>query len=126
MIDAVGVGNQSVGQSAQVKQSVPIRIVSGQAANFETEQDADLPEGHFRRHTREPTAPVGGGTRQAEILVDNGDLVGMPTEVAGAIGEGVLAPGRLAIVLDLGRRGLANVDETELPPDFTLMFAPSV
>ena len=45
-----------------------------------------------------------------EIFIDDDHLLFGPTQLASPIGQGVLAGGGFAIVLDLARRGLANVN----------------
>ena len=81
MIDTVSVADQGVGQSAQVKQSVSIGVVAGEPRHLEPEQESDLPESHFGGHSRETAASFGGGAREAEVLIDDRDLVGIPPEI---------------------------------------------
>ena len=63
----------------------------------------------FAGETCKSRAPVHAGTGKSEIFIDDHNLLLGPTQLAGAIGQGVLAGGGLAIVLDLTGCGLANV-----------------
>ena len=55
-------------------------------------------------------ARVRAGTGKSEIFVDDHHLSLGPTQLAGALSQGVWAGGGLAIMLDLTGCGLANVD----------------
>src|SRR4051812_31840012 len=58
-------------------------------------------------------AALGGGGREAKVLVDDHDLGAGPTQPAGTVGQTVLELGGLAVVLDLLERRLPNVDHGE-------------
>ena len=45
------------------------------------------------------------------VMIDDGDLLWWPTQFTSPVHQGVLAGGRPAIVLHLGRGGLTDVDE---------------
>ena len=51
------------------------------------------------------------GPGQTEVLVDDDNPIGGPSKLAGLMHQGVLSIGRLAVVLDLGRAGLAQIDD---------------
>ena len=53
VIDSVGVANERVREAAQIEQSVPVGVVSGQARNFQAEHDADVSKADFRGKARE-------------------------------------------------------------------------
>jgi hypothetical protein len=59
---------------------------------------------------------VGGAGALPEIRVDDEDPVGGPAQGAGMLGQGVLAGERLAVLGDLLRGGLADVDDGQLGP----------
>ena len=110
MIDAVVVADERVGDAAQFQQAIPIRIVPRQARDFQSEDDAHVSQGHFAGEASEAGALVGAGAGQPEIFIDDDHLLLGPAQLAGSIGQGVLAGGGFAIMLDLARRGLANVN----------------
>ena len=110
MIDAIAVADERVGDAAQFQQAIPIGIVPRQARDFQAEDNTHVRHRHFAGEASEAGAPVGAGTGQPEILIDDHYLVLGPAELRGAIGQGVLAGGGLPIVFDLAWRGLANVD----------------
>src|SRR5208282_3274168 len=50
-------------------------------------------------------------TRQTEVLVDDDNPIGRPPKLTGLMRQGVLSIGRLAVVLNLGGTGLAQIDD---------------
>ena len=60
---------------------------------------------------REAGAFVNAGAGESEVFINDDYLLIGPAQVAGAIGQGILARGRFTVVLDLRRSGLANVNE---------------
>ncbi len=111
MIEAVAVSDQSVGDAAEIEQAVPVGIVARHAGDFEAEHDADVAEGYFRGQAGEPGALGESGAGHAQVFVDDDHLFFGPTQLAGFLDQSILASGGLAVVLDLRRAGLANVDE---------------
>ena len=111
IVNAVAVGDQGVGQGAQVDQTVPVGIVAGEAGDLEPEHEAGAAESDIGGEAVEAVALVGGLAGEAEVLVDDGDAVAVPAKRFGPGGQGVLAAGRFGVVLDLGRTRLADVDE---------------
>jgi hypothetical protein len=67
-------------------------------------------QGDFAGEASESGALFGDGTRQPQIFVDDNHLVFGPTQLSGSIGQSVLSGSRFAVMLDLARRGLANVN----------------
>lgn len=53
----------------------------------------------------------GGGPRASEILIDDDDLLAAPAKVARAVRQAVLEPGRLAVVFNLPKGRLADIDD---------------
>src|SRR5580693_8161583 len=49
--------------------------------------------------------------RQTEVLVDDDNPIGRPPKLTGLMRQGVLSIGRLAVVLNLGGAGLAQIDD---------------
>jgi hypothetical protein len=110
MIDAVGIADERVGETAEIKQAVPIGIVAREAGHFEAEHDADMSERDFCSETGEAAALDDAGAGQAEVFVDHDDLLRRPAE-HGCLGDqSILTLRGFAIVLDLGGGGLAKID----------------
>ncbi len=110
MIEAVGIADQRVAETGEIDEAVPVGIVAGEARCLEAEHEADMAERHLGGETGKPRASDRAGTGEPEILVDDDDAIIRPAEVAGLGREGVLPVRRLAIVLDLGGAGLAQID----------------
>ena len=110
MIDAVGIADERVGETAEIEQAVPIGIVACEAGHFEAEHDADMSERDFGGETGEAAALDDAGAGQAEVFVDHDDLLRRPAE-RGCLGDqSILTLRGFAIVLDLGGGGLAKID----------------
>src|ERR1700756_3431779 len=110
MINAVVVTNESIGDTAEFQQTIPIRVVPGEARNFQSENDAHVSQGDFAGEASEPGAFISGRTGQPEIVINDDHLLFGPTQLSGPIRQSILAGGRFAVMLDLARRGLTNVD----------------
>ena len=110
VVDAIGIGEQGVGDATQVEEAIPVRVVARQARDLEAHHDAHLEEGDIGGELGEAGALGDAVGRDAEILVEDRDLVSRPAEVDGALDQGVLPLGRLAVVDDLRGTRLPNVD----------------
>jgi len=93
--------NESIGDAAQFEQAIPIRVVSRQAGNFQSENDAHLGQRHSADEASEPRALVRTGAGQPEIFIDDDYLLLGPAQLTGPLGQGVLASGGFAVMLDL-------------------------
>ena len=111
MVDAVAISDQRVGDAAEIEQAIPVGIVARHPGDFEAEHDADVAEGHFRGHACEPGTLGESGAGQAQVLVDDDHLFLGPPEFLRLLEQSILARRGLAVVFDLSRGGLANVDE---------------
>lgn len=67
VIDAVRVGDQRVGQRAQVKQLIPRRVVASQSGDLDPEHDPDPPEPDLGDQSVESVASVGALARLALV-----------------------------------------------------------
>ena len=56
MIESIGIPNERIGHGTQIKQLVPIGIISGQPRDLQAEEDADPCERHLSGHAGEATA----------------------------------------------------------------------
>src|SRR6516225_6615708 len=111
MVDAVAVSDQSVGDTAEIKQAIPVGIVARHAGDFEAEYDANMAERHFCDHAGEPRALSKSRAGHTQVFVDDDHLFFGPTQLVGFLGQSILASRGFAVVLHLCRTGLANVDE---------------
>src|SRR6516164_1589011 len=82
-----------------------------------------MAEGHFRDHTGESGTLGESGAGHAQVLVDHNHLFFGPTQLAGFLDQSILASGGFAVVLDLRRARLANVDESRALDMAGLYFA---
>src|SRR5215470_4632228 len=110
MIEAICIADERVGETAEIKQAVPICIVAGEAGHFESEHDADMSKRDFCGETGEAGALDDTGAGQAEVFVDHDDPVAWPAK-RGCLGDqSILTLRRFAIVLDLSGGGLSKID----------------
>jgi hypothetical protein len=111
MINAIVVANESIGDAAQFEQAIPVGIVACQPGDLQTEHDSHVGHGHFAGQAGEAGTFLDAGTREAEIFIEDDDLLFGPAQLAGAIGERILAGGGFAILFHLRRCGLAKVNK---------------
>jgi hypothetical protein len=110
MIYAVIVTNESISDAAELQQTIPVRIVSRQTRDLQSQDDAHVSQRHFAGEASKPGAFLGAGAGEPQIFVDDHDLLFGPSQLASSIGQGILTGGGLAIMLHLAGRGLANVN----------------
>ena len=111
IIDAVLIGEQGLEDGAEVEQLMPVFVGAGQATGLQTEDDADVIQGHLAEQISEAGAALGGPAGEPLIFIDDLHAVGGPAELDRPAIERVLPGGRFAVIQDLLRRGLANVDD---------------
>src|ERR1700757_4098644 len=112
MVDAVAVSDQSVGHAAEIEQTIPVGIIASQTGDFEAEHDSHVTQSNLCSHAREPGTLDGSRAGQAKVFVNDDHLFLGPTEFKRFLDQSILTCGGLAVVLDLRRGGLANVDES--------------
>src|SRR6516162_3504538 len=112
MVEAIAVADQSVGDAAEIEETIPVGIVARDTGDFQAEYDADMAEGHFCGHTCEARTIGESGAGHAQVFVDDDHLFFGPTQLAGFLDQSILASCGFAVVLDLRRTRLANVDES--------------
>ncbi len=111
MVDAVGVGDQRVGDRAQVQHLVPVGVVAGQPGYLPAHDDADLAQADRGDQVGEPQPPAGTGRRPGQVLIDHADLLLAPAQLGRMPPQLVLQRQRLGILLGLGQGGLADIDD---------------
>src|SRR5208283_4770338 len=79
--------------------------------DLETEDDADPAHGDLGSHMGEAGTTGGLGAGEPRVVIDDRDGGTRPSQPQSFINQRVLAAGRLGVVLDPGRRRLANIDE---------------
>src|SRR5438552_9904612 len=109
------VGDEDIAPAAQIKQVVPIRRRSREPRNLQGEDDANAPMRHVLRETLEPRPPLRAGAALPEIFINDVDCVRRPAEIRRALAERVLTLGRLAMLVYLLHRRLAQVDDGLTP-----------
>jgi hypothetical protein len=97
VIDPVGVDDQRVGQPAELKQPVVLRVVAPQPRDLQAEDRADFPQAHPPDHLLVTLAQVRVAAGDAQIAVDDHDPLALPTQPRGLVREPVLALGRTRI-----------------------------
>src|SRR5271154_6841342 len=109
MIDALVISNQSVRQAAQFQKTIPIRIVACQTRDFQAKNDSYVAQRDFTDHACETGALICGGSGETEVVINNDDLVLLPAELAGSVGQRVLARRGFAVMFDLGWARLPDI-----------------
>jgi len=67
-------------QSAQVDQAAPVGVVASQAGDLKCEHEAGATESDIGGRAAEAVAVVDGLAGEAEVLVDDGDVVWVPAQ----------------------------------------------
>ena len=75
VVDAVGVGDQRVGQRAQIQQLIPVGVVAGQPADLDAEDDPDLPRPTSATRSLNPCRAVASAPGPAQVVVDHPHLM---------------------------------------------------
>jgi hypothetical protein len=112
MVDTIAVSDQSVGYAAQIEQAIPVSIVARQAGDFEAEHDSHMTQSDFCGHACESGTLHRSRTGETQISVDDDHLFLGPAQRPGFLDQSLLASGGLAVVLDLRRTRLANINES--------------
>ena len=105
------VGQQRLGDDTDLHQPVPVGRRPRQPRRLQGQDDADLAGADLGQELLEPLRGAGRAARAALVLVDRLDGSGRPAQGLGALGQGVLAGGALAVAADLVGAGLADVDD---------------
>ena len=105
------IGDEAAAIAAEVEQLIPVGTIAGQTRDVVGEDDPDLLEGDKGDEFLEAAASLGGPGRQAEIAVDDVDVVVIPAVGTGPVGEAVLEAKALLMGQDLVGAGLPDVDD---------------
>ncbi len=104
MVDAVGVGDQRVTRPGQVQQPVPGGVVTGQPGDLQRQDDPDLAHRHVRDQSLEPVALPEYRPGDAQVDVDDPNLLTRPPQGDRPLPQVVLAGGGLGVAFQLGKR----------------------
>lgn len=102
------IDDQAAHQGAELEQSVPVAPVARQARRLDRDDRAHRALADGRQQAFE-AGPRDAGTGTAQVLV--GDDHVLPAERPRPVGQAILPPLALQVVLHLVERGLADVDE---------------
>jgi hypothetical protein len=109
VVDAVAVGDERVGQRAQVQQLIPVGVVAGQAADLDAQDEPHLAQPDVGDQALEALPRAGVSTGAAKVVVDHQHLVGQPAQRGSSFHQLVLALQALGVLPDLGDGRLAHV-----------------
>ena len=109
MVDAVGVGDQGVGQRAQIQQLIPVGVGAGQPRALQRQHDPGLAQPDIGDQLRKPRPARRRGTGPAQVLIDHHHLVRRPAQQDRPLPQIVLAGQALSVGTHLQQRGLAHI-----------------
>jgi hypothetical protein len=111
MVDAGLVGDQGVGDPAQIEQAIPLGRGAGQPGDLQRQHDPDLPERYLHGQLGEPGTGRQPGPADTQVSVDDTDRRARPAKLRSPSRQVVLAQRGLTVALNLDERGLAAVDD---------------
>ena len=125
IIQAVGVGQERAeAKRTWFQELIPVFAGAGQAAHLQPEDQPDVIHRNFGQQALEAGAALGAAAAQAEVVVDDGNVLGWPAQSGRKRStRSILAGGGLLMFQNLLGRGLADVDDggtvTPMPgPEF--------
>lgn len=111
VIETVAVGDEGVGHTTEIEETIPVGVIAGEARDFQAQDDADVGQRDLGGQTIEPGSIDFARSGTSKVLVDDDDARTRPAEGEGPIDEFVLAVGGFGIAFQLGGRGLSDVDD---------------
>ena len=109
VIHPVGVGDQRVGDRAQVQQLIPVGVVTGQPRHLNAQHDPHPAQTDIGDQLLEPDPPRGLRPGAAQISIDHHHLMGRPPQQHCPLTQLVLAGQGFGVMNDLRRRRLAHI-----------------
>ncbi len=88
---------------------MPILAGAGQPTHLQAENQPDVVERDLGQQPLEPRPPLDRLTALSEVVVDDHDALAGPAELDRSVRQGVLAGGRLLMIVDLLQCGLADI-----------------
>src|SRR5215468_6336016 len=107
IIHPVGIGDESIKQSAHLKKLVPVSTRSSQPRYLNAEHDSDIVKSDLSHHSLKSKATLDRRTRQSEIVINNDNTLALPPQIHCQISQCILQTRRLLVALELLGRGLA-------------------
>jgi hypothetical protein len=97
-------------QRAQLKQLVPVPVVTRQTRRIQTEHQPCLAEANLRDQPLKAMPSGTGCPRLAKIVIDTLDALPRPAKAGGSIGQAILQLRALLVLAHLTGGGLADID----------------
>ena len=113
VINAVQVAQQRAGQRAQLQQLMPLPARAGQPGHLDAQHDAHMIQPYLRHQPRKARTHVSPGGRMPQVLVNHQHPRRRPPQRDRPLGQPVLQPGGLGVILHLSRGGLADIDHRQ-------------
>src|SRR5215213_8461832 len=110
VVDAVRVADQRVEERAHFQELMPVAARARQARALDAEPQSPMAKPDLGDKALETGSIESRGGGAAEIVVDDQDLFLPPPQPAGAIRQSILKPRRLAVLLNLTHRRLADIN----------------
>src|SRR5262245_18062952 len=85
IVQAVGVRQQGAEAGAQLQQLVPVLAGARQSAHLQAEDEADVIQSDLGQQSLEAEAALGGLAAEAEVVVDDGNVLVWPAQSGRAI-----------------------------------------
>ena len=111
VINPIFVDYQGISECTDCQQTVPIAAGTGQARGCQAEDGTGPAQADFRDQLLKALATHAGGPRATLILIQDPDLIFEPNQLAGTVGQLVLACSTTGVLSDLAQRRLPNIDQ---------------
>jgi hypothetical protein len=108
VVQAVLVGQERVEQAAELDERTPVAAGAGRPAQLDPRNDPDVVEADLGQEPPVPGPPRNGPATAPLVLLDHDHPVRRLAQVGSATPELVLQAGRLAVLMDPRRAGLAE------------------
>jgi hypothetical protein len=120
IVEAILVGQQGIKDRANFQELMPILVGACQATGLQTEDNPDLVQSHLRQQRLKARSIRRTGSAMSLVFIDQQDTRGRPTQLDRSFSQGVLALGGLAVIENLLRGRLADVNDG-FPTQVTLI-----
>src|SRR5256885_2087326 len=110
VVDTVFIEDQRVGQRADLKQSVPIRVVAGESRDLQPHHDPCASQPHVSYELAKAFPASRRGARLTLVGVDHDDALVSPAQSGRTSTQSILALGALDVLEHLLHRRLTDVE----------------
>ena len=104
IVQAFAVGNQNTEQRAQLQQLMPIAVVPRQSRRVQAHDKPSFAKSDFGNQRLEAVPIPAGGSRLAQIVVDDMNPLAWPTEQCSPLDQPILQLSALLVMANLPRR----------------------